>query len=545
MTGGWRFRFVDALDKVFPDETPAAVGRGPLTVLAGEPAALQLAVLPPEGIDRGHDALRVEVEGVDAALHSVELVPCLLVAYPGHDAGYVRDSPGLYPDLLIPVGDGIVEPFVGAWRAIWIDLLPAAAGPYRVRVRVRHAARGDVLFDESLDLEVLDAELPALDIVNSNWLHADALADAYGDEVFGEHHWSAIDAFVASAARMRVNSLLVPVWTPPIDTEPGRRRRPAQLLDVRRDGGAYAFGFAQVDRWLGILRRHGIAHLEVPHLFTQWGAAAAPAIDAVVDGRLEQIFGWDTPSTDPEYRRFLEHMIPALRRHLDGAWPRGEVVFHVSDEPEPAHAAGYRAARGVVADLLAGAQVRDAVSDPAYLESGLIELPIAATDSVEPFLAAGVDDLWVYFCVTQNRDVANRFIGMPSARQRIIGPQVFAAGVRGLLHWGFNFYYSSRARRFVDPFTDTSAGGTLLAGDPFAVYPGPGRRPWESIRHRVAAQAMDDHRALQFVRDTGGPEVALAALDGQARSFRAPDVATRDIRSMRDRIHAAIRSATD
>lgn len=545
MTGEWRIRFVDALDKVFPDETPVSHSGGPLTVFAGEPAALQLAVLAPDGIDRGHDALQVVVEGVDAELHAVELVPCLLVAYPGHDAGYVRDSPGLYPDLLVPIEDGIVEPFIDAWRAIWIDLRPAAAGPYRVRVRVRHAARGETLFDESLDLDVLDAELPALGIVNSTWLHADALADAYGDEVFGEHHWSAIDAFVASAVRMRVNSLLVPVWTPPLDTEPGSRRRPTQLLDVRQDGGEYAFDFARVDRWLGVLRRHGIEHLEVPHLFTQWGATAAPAIDAVVDGRLEQIFGWHTPSMDPEYRRFLEHMLPALRRHLDSAWPRGEVAFHVSDEPEPEHAAGYRAARGVVADLLAGARVRDAVSDPAYLESGLIELPIAATDAVEPFLTAGVDDLWVYFCVTQHRDVANRFIGMPSARQRIIGSQVFAAGVRGLLHWGFNFYYSSRARRYVDPFTDTSAGGTLLAGDPFAVYPGPGRRPWESIRHRVAAQAMDDHRALQLVRDTAGPERAIAVLDEHARTFRAPNVGIRDIRVMRGRMHAAIRAMSD
>jgi hypothetical protein len=536
---------VDALDKVCPDEPPVPLRGGHLTVFEGEPAALQLAVFPPGGIDRGHDALHVEVEGVEAELHAVELVPCLLVAYPGHDTGYLRDSPGLYPDLLNPIEEGLVEPFVDAWRAIWIDLRPNAAGSYRVQVRVRHAARGDILFDEILDLEVLGTELPVLGIVNSNWLHSDALADAYGDEVFGERHWSAIDAFVESASRMRVNSLLVPVWTPPIDTEPGRRRRPTQLLDVRRNGSEYTFDFAQVDRWFGILHRHGIAHLEIPHLFTQWGAAAAPAIDAVVDGRHEQIFGWDTPSTDPEYRRFLEHMLPALRRHLDGAWPRGEVVFHVSDEPEPAHAAGYRAARGVVADLLAGARVRDAVSDPAYLESGLIEQPIAATDAVEPFLAAGVEDLWVYFCVTQNRDVANRFIGMPSARQRIIGSQVFAAGVRGLLHWGFNFYYSSRSRRFVDPFTDTSAGGTLLAGDPFAVYPGPDRRPWESIRHRVAAQAMDDHRALQLLRDIAGPEVALATLDEHARTFRAPDVATRDIRAMRGRVHAAIRAELD
>lgn len=541
MTTGWRFRLVDALDKVLPDAAPPALERRPISAFLGEPIAVQVAMAPPRGIDRARDAIRIEVGGdVPASIRGVELVPCRLVAYEDHDDGYLRDVPGLYPDLLVPSDAGLVEPFVRGWRAAWIELEPTRPGRIEVPIRARHDASGELLFEEVVHLDVLDAELPELDIVDTHWFHADALADAYRLEVFDERHWTAVDRFVASAARMRANSLLVPVWTPPIDTEPGARRRPVQLLDVHVDRSEYRFGFARLDRWLDILRRHGIRHLEVPHLFTQWGAEAAPAIDGIVDGAPAQLFGWHTPATDPEYRGFLAAMLPELRRHLDAVWSGG-VVFHVSDEPEARHEAAYRAARSVVADLLEGARVMDALSDLRYVEQGLVERPIAATDAADAFLAAGVPDLWVYSCLTQHRDVANRFIAMPGARQRILGSQVFATGVRGLLHWGFNFYYSARAHRFVDPFTDASAGGTMPAGDPFVVYPGADLQPLESIRHRLAAQGLDDHRALQHARDAIGSDAAVDLVGEPGRAFRAPLADTADVRGMRARLHAALR----
>ncbi len=543
MADGWHFQLVDALDKVFPDEAPRGRASADLTAFLGEPIAFQVAIRAPSGVDRVDDAVRIEVVAADASvdIRSVELVPCRLVGYPGHDDGYLRDTPGLYPDLLAPADDRIVQPFVWGWRGVWIELVPMAPGRAPVTIRVRHARRGELLYETALVVDVLDAVLPELDIVDSHWLHADAIADAYRVEVFSEAHWAAVEHFVASASRMRANSLLVPVWTPPIDTEPGHRRRAVQLIDVAVDGDRFGFGFSRLDRWLDVLRRHGIRHIEIPHLFTQWGAAAAPAIDGVVEGGLTQLFGWHTPATAPGYRTFLEQLLPALRRHLDSVWDPARVVYHVSDEPAPEHEAQYRAARAVVADLLAGARVMDAVSDVRYVENGLVDRPIAATDQVEQFLEARVPELWVYYCLTQHRDVANRFIGMPSARHRVLGSQVFAAGVSGLLHWGFNFYYSARARRFVDPFVDASADGTMPAGDPFIVYPGPGLRPLESIRHRVAAQSMDDHRALQAVRTAAGWQAALGTLGPAGRTFRSPLVSTTDLRAQRDRVHAVIR----
>jgi hypothetical protein len=175
-----------------------------------------------------------------------------------------------------------------------------------------------------------------------------------------------------------------------------------------------------------------------------------------------------------------DHVTPDRRR-------RG--LFHVSDEPHGDRArTTYVAAREVVDDLLEGWTVVDAVYDAEFLRTGFVPLPIIATDVVEDHLDQRQGDLWVYYCQGQNLAVANRFIAMPSVRNRVIGHQLFARGVSGFLHWGFNFYYSWHAKRLVNPFQDTCGGGTLPGGDPFIVYPGDDGMPWESIRFRSSCR---------------------------------------------------------
>lgn len=67
--------------------------------------------------------------------------------------------------------------------------------------------------------------------------------------------------------------------------------------------------------------------------------------------------------------------------------------------------------------------------------------------------------------------------------------------------------------RAIDPFRDTTAGGGFFGGDPFVVYPGPDGQPWESIRHRVFTEAMDDHRAMQLLASLSGGDVVRSIVD--------------------------------
>lgn len=71
-----------------------------------------------------------------------------------------------------------------------------------------------------------------------------------------------------------------------------------------------------------------------------------------------------------------------------------------------------------------------------------------------------------------------------------------------------------RSERPTDPFRDTTAGGGFYGGDTFVVYPGPDSQPLESIRHRVLAEAMDDHRAMQLLASLVG--------DGEVRAIADP-----------------------
>lgn len=512
----WTFELCDSLETVLTDSAPRRLNLAiPLVGYRGQRVSFQVAYLPPSVTSTSAlTSIEVKVEtGAEGRLGygSVELVPCSLLAWDGHDDDYLLDSPGLYPDPIRPLTEPVVTPLAGSWRSLWVDFHvadDASAFDGEMAVEVRRAdGEGDALWTCAVPLRIVPAALPALGPVNTQWFHCDGLATIYGVEVFGDEHWAIIEAQVEAAAAIGINSLLTPCWTPPLDTAVGATRLPTQLIGISdRGDGQYGFDFTKLSRWLAMCERHGMRAIEVAHLFTQWGATATPAI--WIDGPhgAEQRFGWHVPTADPSYRRLLEQLLPALRGFLAERW-QGQVIFHISDEPEGHQIDSYRAARAVVADLLDGAVVADAMSDFELYSEGVVPLPIVATTAAAPFLEADAPDLWLYYCVVQNREVANRFIGMPAHRNRVLGTQLWLAGAAGFLHWGFNFYNTEFSTRTIDPFTDTCAGGGFLAGDSFIVYPGPARLPWFSTRALVFAEAMDDHRALQL----------LAGLVGESR----------------------------
>ncbi|MBT8160048.1 MULTISPECIES: DUF4091 domain-containing protein [Arthrobacter] len=477
-TDGWQFVLADSLEKIYPDAPPRPLDRTiPMSVFPGEIASVQVAIRPPMKHDfRVAGPLEVSVDGASAgcvSISQVELVPCSLAAFPEHGSGYDRDTPGLYPDLLRPASEGLIQPRYGQWTAAWIDLVvPSAdhAGDHEVGISVR-AAEGRVLFTTGIKVTVLAVPAPELGIVNAHWFHCDGLAAHYGVGVFSEEHWSIIDAFMGSAARMGANSLLTPTWTPPLDTAVGGTRLPTQLIGISEDSG-YHFDFSKLLRWVDLCAKHGIRYLEIAHLFTQWGAKATPAIYVGTTQGLERRFGWDVPARSASYRELMAELLPALRSFLAEHWSLDRVIFHISDEPEGAEALeGYQEAKDVVADLLEGLTVVDALSDFEFYGSGAVPNPAVATDAVAPFLKAGVKDLWVYYCVAQP-------IPWPrSIRSRTPAPEGFPGG------------------------------------DAFMVYPGPDGVPWESIRYKVFAQAMWDHRAFSLLAQLACREDVLALID--------------------------------
>ncbi len=512
-------RCISALEKVFADGELHAVPLRSASALLGEVYALQIAYRADRTVKPLKLSIESELEHAITA-RSVGLVPSELPCYSEHDDNVLRVMPGLYPDPLYPIEDAPLAALPHQWRSVWvtIDLRKVAApGTHTIRFQLAEANQADgseaVLGQETFTLEVLAATLAPQRLIHTEWFHADCLMVQYGVDAFSEAHWALIAQYVRTAADHGINMILTPLFTPPLDTAVGGERPTVQLIDVDvQAGGGYRFGFDKLLRWVQVCSDAGIAYYEFAHLFTQWGARHAPKIIATTARGEERIFGWETDAGGAEYRAFLASFLPELVQFLRLHGLEGRCYFHVSDEPSAEHLEAYRSAASIVHEHLADYPVIDALSDYRFYEQGLVRRPIPALDHLDAFLDQGVPDLWTYYCCAQSRDVSNRFFNMPSARNRIVGMQLYKYQIRGFLHWGYNFWFSQYSRRPIDPYRVTDAGLAFPSGDAFLVYPG-AEGPIESIRLEVFYDALQDLRALDQLEGLIGRKAVLELLE--------------------------------
>lgn len=518
-------RLYSSLTKLFADEDPhdRVTERG--SALQGEIYSFQVAVRPDEGV---RITLAAQVDspfGPAVHLYVVRQVPSTLAVYPWSDDNYLRTTPGLYPDLLMPYTD-VLPVVVGQWRSLWVEVrVPEtmAPGVYPIRITLSDTDHPDVRQETTFSLEIIGARLPEQTLIHTEWFHNDCLAVQYGVPVFSEEHWALIGRYMENAARYGVNMILTPVFTPPLDTAVGAERPTVQLVDVTVDGEGYRFGFDRLKRYMDLAWTCGMRYFEISHLFTQWGAAAAPKIVGMVDGTEQRLFGWDTPADSAAYRAFLSAFLPALKDFLRREGRLDRCAFHLSDEPSLANIDSYRRAREIVAPLLEGCRQMDALSDFDFYQRGLVPHPVPSNDRVEEFVQGGVKDCWTYYCCGQVNGVSNRMMAMPSARNRILGFQLYKFGIAGFLHWGYNFWFSRLSKHPIDPFFCTDAEDAFPSGDPYLVYPGEGGQPLPSIRQLVFHEGLQDMRALQLLATLMPPAELTAWLDsrcGQPLTFR-------------------------
>lgn len=510
----FRVKYVSPMEKVFPMREPSGEGApGVCTAFRNENVSFQIAYYW-GGQSRAWGRVSVSApEGISVRVRAVALVPC---AYPCHqeaDEDYLTREPGLYPDRLeeiMPEGFPMVS---GQWRSLWVDIEAggeAEAGSFEVTVSLGTEEHRKSL---TVQAELLEAELPKLDIPHTEWFHCDCLANYYGVEVFSEEHWRIVENFVRTAVRRGCNMLLTPVFTPPLDTAQGGERKTVQLVDVYADGDGYRFGYERFERWVRMCEACGVQYFEISHLFSQWGATAAPKIMAEKDGKITRLFGWETCAQSGEYASFIRAFLSSFTEELRRLGIEKRCYFHISDEPSLEQLDSYRAARSLVKDCLADFPVIDALSNYDFYAQGIVEEPICANDHIGAFLENPPEKLWTYYCTAQWKDVSNRFIAQPGQRTRIIGVQMYKYRIAGFLQWGYNFYNSQYSLYPVNPYVTTDADGAFPSGDAFLVYPGADGVPEESIRLLLMEEAMNDLRALKFLERLTDRESALACLE--------------------------------
>ena len=509
---------IPSVEKCFMDEDIAKKPEcNAITALRGEEVHYMIAYTSTES---WHDPKFVCVLdsacGLPYYIETVEQVPVRVPCYKNrHDDDYLRTTPGLYPDLLLPIANGarVFVPYEEL-KAFYVTVkVPedAAAGDYPVVVRLKDGE--NIVVETVMHITVLAAVLPRQTLQVTEWFHCDCLATYYRVPVFSEAHWAIIENYLKTAVENGINTILTPVFTPPLDTAVGGERPTVQLIDVEKTADGWSFGFDRFERWVEVCNRVGVEHFEISHLFTQWGAGHAPKVIAKVDGVETKVFGWETDSLSDEYVGFLRAFLTALVAKIRELGIEKRCFFHISDEPGFDHLERYRAVKAAIADILADFPIMDALSSFEFYKTGAVANPIPASNHIDPFLEAKVPGLWTYYCCSQGVDVSNRFLAMPSSRTRVIGMQMWKYDIVGFLQWGYNFWYSQFSVEEVNPYLITDGNYFVPAGDCYAVYPGEDGTPRTSLHMKAFTEALTDMRAMQLAESLVGREAVLAAME--------------------------------
>ncbi len=539
------FKLLSSLEKVFFDFPEHCQEQTSGSMLKNEIYSFQLASkLEFDGDEKMWCRIELDSELNEyITAYSIGYVPSMRPANPVNRCeDYITHQPGLFPDPMNKMRDMKYRLSGKKAVSVWFAVEPKGevkAGTYPIGIRV-FDDQEQLLTSLTYTVKIIDAELPKQKLMNTCWFHGDCIASLHDTEVGTSKYWEIVEKYLEVYAKFGHNMILTPIFTPALDTKVGLYRPTNQLIDVRVNDGIYTFGFDKLGTWIDLCHNYGIEYFEMAHLFTQWGAHFAPQIMATVDGECQRIFGWDTDALGESYVAFLHAFLPQLKAFLEARDVYECCYFHVSDEPQEKDAAQYKKARELLAEYLDEIRMMDALSDYDFYEKGLVKKPVAGTPHAMPFIEHGVKDLWVYYWCGAADKVANRFMAMPSYRNRILGYQLYKYNIEGFLQWGYNFWYSQLSEKVINPYIVTDGDDIFPSGDAFVVYPlDDAGEVVTSFRLYVFGESLQDLRALQLLESLTSREYVLSFLE-EVVGFDTYPRENEYILSLREKINSEI-----
>ncbi len=517
-------KLMSSLAKVFLDETPKeSTIVGTESLLYGESYAFQVAYKHQDTVRYEQKYLKLNIISDISdylQIRYVKNVPVMLASWATKDEFYLKDGkPGMYPDLLENLSyDNEVFASSVLWQSIHVEFTPTKEvlpGTHIIKIQfvsVGGKDVGEILGEVETCVKLINKVLPKQDLKFTQWFHADCLSTYYNVTSLSDKHFELIEKFIKTAVRNGVNMILVPLFTPPLDVDYKGDRPTVQLVKVVKKDKLYTFDFSFLDRYINICLEAGVEFFEMSHLFTQWGAKYAPKIFGTVNGMEQQIFGWDDLSTGEEYTSFLSAFLPELVQYLKNKDIDKNTYFHISDEPSLSNLEQYKKCSEFLYGQLGDFKIIDALSNIDFFNEGCVKTPVVSTYHIEEFLEKDIEERWIYYCCIHDNKVSNRFIAMPSYRNRVIATQIYKFDIDGFLQWGYNFWYSKFSKNAINPFLTTDANMGYEAGDGFSVYPGE-NGPLESIRIRVFHDALCDLRAMKLLESYTSKEYVLSIIE--------------------------------
>lgn len=530
-------KIISSLGKVFPDKVQGSEIEG-LSVFADEPASFQIAYRIDE--DKPGLLLYAVIESdIDVwEEYKVAYVPVINALPVNPDKYFDRSEPGLYPDILykrnnnntvksdgftwtkimFEMGERHLINAASSWQSLWFTLggknNPLTPGQHKFTVRLYNSFSEKLEAECTFNIEVLDATLGAQRLLYTTWFHCDCLADTYNVEMFSDRHFDIIESFAKAAADTGMNMILLPAFTPPLDTPVGSERKTAQLVKVTRTEKGYDFDFSLLERFVAVCKRAGITHFEHSHLYSQWGAKAAPKVMGYENGEYKQLFGWDTDSASEEYTLFIKSYLRALKPVLSKTGVGKNILFHISDEPSDKHLESYKKCLDTVLPEIEGYVNGDAISHYDVFSKANIHTPIISVNSedMDKFIE-GAPNRWLYYTGESLVDgFTNRLVSTTAPRCRIVGIQMFYFNMKGFLHWGYNYYYDKLSHGLCDVKVNPCNYGNY-PGTSFMVYPDNDGTALTSARMKVFYEGILDYEALMKFSELAGREKAIALIE--------------------------------
>lgn len=417
------------------------------------------------------------------------------------DDYYIKSENDTYPDLLKRIDSVTTSPNEKCVLLVDVSEKEKPVGSHTIKISIG---------DETIEftLEVLEKNLVETDLILTNWFHLDGICNYYKVDPFSNDFYERFTWFLDAYVRMGNNMILVPAFTPPLDTEVGGERLTTQLVKVKKKGEEYKFDFSKMKKYLELCKSKGIQYFEHSHLFTQWGGEYCPKIIVNENGIDKNAFGWSVKSDDEKYKTFLEQYFTALNEFLEQESLKEVFYLHLTDEPRPQHIEKYKKLSAFVKGIAKDLKTMDALSEKEAAEA--VHMPVVAMYSKD--LPLFDENKMLYYCVEVDTDcITNRYFHMPLQRTEILGFQLYENKAKGFLHWGYNFYNTQLSKGQVNPYEDATAGGGFPAGDSFIVYPGENEVEL-SIRYFSIKRAFEDYRLLKTLESKIGREKVVDLL---------------------------------
>ena len=364
-------------------------------------------------------------------------------------ADLIRPAPARFPDYLAEEKETSLEK--GQYKTILLTVkIPrdAEAGTYHGSVTAK-TDKGDKSL--ALHLTVYPLTLPdERHLMVTEWYTTSKFKQFHGIDPSGsEPFYEMLRTYASNMAEHRQNVFRVSL----------------DLISSKLGGdGKLKFDFSRFDRWAEVFWNTGRMDLLETGFVARFGEGGWSSREIVLrDFRVEK------ESTGQVIRvpgkEFLPQFLPVLEDHLREKGWLDKTVFHIADEPSNHNVMSWREASQFVHEHAPALKRVDAIETTHCfdtLEIWVPKLDYLATwyDTYEKARRQG-NEVWFYTVgIFQKGSLPNKTVDVPLIESRILHWLNYRFGLKGYLHWGFNYWTD-------DPY---NAPGKHR-GDGWHVYP--------------------------------------------------------------------------